>query len=332
MLSRLRSMLSSNRVHLLDVPELVSKKPGTDAMRVSHATYRKYYDVIARFSEFLEEQGGDPNPLVTDITRNDYSAFHDWLATRGTVVITTNGYRVRARSIWHRLKKKHDLDVCNIDDITVLLREPDKQSKAITEDHFTRILQFASARDSAMILYMLDGGFRRQSVPRIKLSKTHIWQRKEDGEYRIASLIPAEKVSSAERLVMGEHRTAVAIMNWLNIRQFKDSDYIFYNMWDGEQLSAASVSEIFKDLRKRCNLPSWHNVNAHALRHKFAQDKLGDKVDAATVAAWMGITVDTLLKVYAVRDRNGLIVARFGDDDYPRELLKEGSSFNGSQE
>lgn len=319
MLSRLRQMLSSNAPLLLDIPALISAYPNTDTPRVAHATTLKYRDAVARMSEYLHIIGKDDNPPVTWITREDYAGCHDWLNTRGTAVITTNGYRRRLRGIWHLLRKDYRLNVCDIRDITKEEPEPYQRSKAITEEHFNRVLQLSCCRDTAILLYMLDGGFRRQTIPRLAVRDTHIWQRA-DGQFRIASKIPPEK-TSPERVIMGEHRTAVAVMNWLNIRQFPESPWLFYNMHNGEKLTATSVSEIFKDLRKRCNIPSWSNVNAHALRHKFAQNQL-DKHDARTVADWMGITVETLLSVYAARDIDGLILARFGDSDYPAELSK----------
>ena len=320
MFSRLRQMLAPNIPLLLDVPDLVSKHPDTATPRIAHATMRKYYDAIARMSEYLAIIGKDANPPVTWISREDFAGCHDWLLTRGTAVITVNGYRRRLRAIWHMLRRQYRLDVCDIRGITKDEPEPYQRSKAITEAHITQVLQLANCRDAAMILYMLQAGFRRQTIPRLTLDNTYIWQRS-DGRYRIASHIPAEKTSPG-RVVMAEHDAAFAVQNWLNIREFKESEWIFYNMHDGSQLSELTVSEVFKTLRRRCNIPSWSNVNAHALRHKFAQDKLDD-FDQRAVADWMGISVETLLKVYAGRDMDGLIKTRFGDGDYPAELLKK---------
>jgi integrase len=64
--------------------------------------------------------------------------------------------------------------------------------------------------------------------------------------------------------------------------------------------------------RNKANLPAGMNVNAHALRHRFAQNMLDD-FDARTVSQWMGIEVDTLLQVYAYRSENDLMRKRFGE-------------------
>lgn len=319
MLSKLRRMLSSDIPRLLDAPETLRYHPHTKNQRVANASVKKYVQVTRRMSEYFVSVGKDPNPLVTKITTEDYAAFHDWLITRDTRIVTANGYRVCAKAVWNHLKKTYRLDVCDISGITKLEPEPFQESHAITDEQLSTILQTGSARDSAMILYMVDGGFRRQTVPRLRLDNTHIWQRP-DGKFRIASQIPMEK-TSPPRVIMAEHSAAIAMMNWLNIREFQDSPWIFYNQHNGDQLSPLTVSEVFKTLRRRCNIPAHTNVCAHALRHKFAQDKL-DSYDYRMVADWMGITVETLMQVYAKRDLNSLITARFGDGNFPVELLR----------
>jgi integrase len=78
------------------------------------------------------------------------------------------------------------------------------------------------------------------------------------------------------------------------------------------QLTANAVSSLFRNIRVKANLPARMNVNAHALRHRFAQTMLDD-FDARTVSQWMGIEVKTLMEIYAYRSEDELMRKRFGE-------------------
>ena len=301
-----------------EVPDLVSTIPGTDTLDVSPATRKKYVEIIERFREYFRAAGHKTGDVsIYDIGRADYAQFHDWLATRGTKVVTVNGYRRRARAVWNRLSDR-GYNVCDITGITKMLPLPVQNSKALSDEHLQRVLQLASVRDTAMILYMLSAGFRRQTLPRLTVADTTIWQRP-DGKYRIASRIPQEK-TSARRVVMADHSAATAVLLWLDIREYKESPWLFYSLDTGLQLRVNSINTIFRKLRERAGLPAWANFHPHALRHKFAQNML-DVHDSKTVAQWLGISVETLLNVYAFRSSTDLAVKRFGDHFFPPDLF-----------
>ena len=289
---------------LSQVADEISLVRGTNKPTVRPATARHYRDTCQRMIEFF---GGDE--FVESVTREEYAEWHDWLATRGTSPITTNNYRRCMRAIWNHLADR-GLDVCDIDGITKLTSTPVQKSRAIEEHHLQAILRVASIRDAAIILYMASAGFRRQTVGRITVEGTKIWQRP-DGQFRIASRIPAEK-TSPPRVIMGDHDPALACRLWLSIREHKNSPYLFNSTQGGGQLTANAVSSIFRNIRNKANLPARINVNAHALRHRFAQNMLDD-FDARTVSQWMGIEVDTLLQVYAYRSEDDLMRKRFGE-------------------
>lgn len=318
MLKRLNSMLNPGP-YLSDVPDLIATVPGTDRLDVSPATYKKYIEIIERFKEFYRLRGHPTGDIrILSITRADWATFHDWLADRGTREVTTNGYRRRARAVWNRLKER-GYPVCDISGITRELPQPAQNSKALEADHLTAVLQLAGVRDTAIILYMIQSGIRRQTVPRLTVAGTFIWPRS-NGRFRIASKIPQEK-TSPPRVIMADHDAALAVMLWLELREFKNSPWLFYALDTGGRLQANSINTIFRSLRERANLPAWANFHPHALRHRFAQDMLDDH-DAKTVSQWLGISVETLLNVYAFRSNEDLAVARYGDHDYPRELFK----------
>ena len=289
---------------LSEVADEISVVHGTSKSTVRPATARHYQDTCNRMIEFL---GRDEN--VESITREEYAEWHEWLATRGTSPITTNNYRRCMRAIWNHLADRK-IDVCDIDGITKLISTPVQKSRAIEEHHLQAILQVACVRDAAIILYMASAGFRRQTVGRITVEDTHIWPRP-DGQYRIISRIPAEK-TSPPRVILGDHQPALACKLWLSIRKHQDSPWLFNSTQCGGQLSAGGVSSMFQNIREKAGLPARMNINAHALRHRFAQQHL-DETDARTVSQWMGIEVDTLLQVYAFRSEDDLIRKRFGE-------------------
>lgn len=303
-----------------DIPDLVSTIPGTATPDVSKATRKKYIEIIERLKDFYREEKGHEsgNVLLSEVTRQDFAAFHEWLAGRGTKVVTTNGYRRRARAVFNRLKNR-GYTVPDISGITKMLPRPLQNSKALADDHLTRVLQFASIRDAAIILYMLGSGIRRQTVPRLTVAATHIWQRP-DGRLRIASQIPQEK-TSAPRVIMADHDAALAVKLWLAVREYPSSPWLFYASDSGEQLRPNSINTIFRLLKERAGLPANANFHPHALRHKFAQNML-DSHDAKTVSQWLGISVETLLTVYAYRSAEDLAVKRFGDHHFPKGLFE----------
>lgn len=314
MFKRIRVMLQlKTPLYLSEVPEFISLIPGTRSRDVAEATTGKYKDLTARFLEFL---GHDP--LVETITRETFAEFHDWLGNRGTRAVTTNGYRRRLRAIWSRLRKR-GVNVCDDSGIFREQLEPAQTSKATASNHLIQILQIANIRDAAIVLYLKSAGFRRQTVVRLTIDNTFIWPGGDSGVLRIASKIPQEK-TSPPRLIIGDEAAALAVQLWISVREYQASPWLFYDMNTGEQLTINSVSAIFGNLRRRASIPAWTHATAHGLRHRFCQEQLTQH-DAKIVAQWMGISVDTMLKVYAHRDGERLISERLGDADYPVELL-----------
>lgn len=278
--------------------------PGTNRYDVKNTTRRKYRAVGSLIRQYF---GSDID--VTAVTREDYAEFHDWLLERKTSVITANTYRRVCRAVWNRLRER-GWNLVDISGITRMEPEPTPDGKAITDDHLSWLLGIANTRDLAMVLVAAQSGCRRQTLPRLKLSEMKVWEGP-DGRYRVAFKIPSEK-GGRPRVLFARHEAALAIMLWLEIRRF-DSDHVFNSMNDGEPLTVEGVGTAMKKLRERANLPYDANVGWHALRHRFAQKNLGH-FDAKVVADWMGISVETVLLVYAARTNEELEALYFGDN------------------
>lgn len=306
-------------IYLSETPAIAAAVIGTTAPDVSPATLRTYRRTIARMTAYLSDIPAE------EVTRDQYAAWHDWLATRPTCKpITVNTYRRTARAVWNRLRAR-GLAVCDIEGITRLIDTGPPSGKATSADWLDRALQVSGPRETAVILYMIEAGFRRQTVPRLRVDDTLIWQGP-DGRFRIASRIPQEK-TSPPRLIMAGHRAAVGVMNWLNIRKFTGSPWLFCSLSTGDQLAVQTVNSAFTNIRQRGNVPTWARFHPHALRHLFAQQQL-QAHDAKIVSQWMGISVTTLLNTYAVRTEQDLALARFGDMEIPPELFS-GVMLNG---
>lgn len=282
---------------LSDCAGFAARIQGTTVIGVSPYTFGVYGVVCRQLITYL----GDVE--VESITRDEFAHWHEWVGGReGISPHTINTYRRTARAIWGRLRDR-GVNVCDISGITRMVPAPVGQGKAISEEHLQLILNVANERDQAIVLFMLDSGIRRQSVPVITTRSTLIYNG-EDNRLRMVVKIPQEK-TSAPRPVFAGHEAAAAVQRWLNTRHHRNSSYVFNNMITGGRLNVRTVTGLFGILRGRAGLPAGVGVNAHALRHRFAQDRLG-RFDAKIVAQWMGISVETVLEVYAHRSYDEL--------------------------
>lgn len=299
MLNRLRNLMArpGGQLPASQMPFEAARIPGTDKVDVSAETLKKYHEVPRRLIEFF---GRDVD--VTTLTRQDYREWHDWLATRGVKAVTVNSVRRRARGMWNRLRER-GWNLVDISGLTKMEPEPLPAGKAISHNLFLKLVNTACVRDAAIMWFTLQGGFRRQSVKRFTVARTKIWAG-QDGTWRIVSELPSEK-AGRPRCVYGGHQAALAVRLWLDTREY-ESKWLFNSLVDGEPLTDWGVSEIWRTARKRANISTAMMKGAwHSLRYAFAADQL-TKHDAAVVAQFMNISVNTLLAVYAVRTEDEL--------------------------
>lgn len=286
--------------------------PGTDRYDVKSTTRRQYRKVGALIRKYF---GHDID--VTTMTREDYADFHQWLLDRNSgSTVTVNSYRRVCRAVWNRLRDR-GWQLVDIRGITRMEPEPTPDGKAITDDHLAWLMSIANIRDLAMILVAAQSGCRRQTLARLRQSQMKLWEGP-DGRYRVAFKIPSEK-GGRPRMLFAQHEAALAIMTWLAIRRF-DSDHLFNSLNDGEPLTVFGVETAMRKLRERSNLPLDAHAHWHALRHRFAQKRL-NHFDAKVVADWMGISVETVLLVYAARTNEELEALYFGDAGADSSLL-----------
>jgi site-specific recombinase XerD len=101
-----------------------------------------------------------------------------------------------------------------------------------------------------------------------------------------------------------------AVQAWLAIAPA--SSHLFCTE-RGEPIAPQTINSMFRRLKEAAALPDGQNVNAHALRHRFAQRMLAQH-DPKVVSQLMGhAEVSTTLDVYAQRDENELIRLYYND-------------------
>ena len=289
-----RLMSSRRPLPASQLAYVVSRVPGTDKADIADSTLKQYKRLAYQLQKWA---GCDVD--VLSLSRQDVAEFHEWLDQPHLSTVTINGRRRRLNAAWNRLRER-GYQVCDIAGLVQMKREPVPPGKAIADDWIQRLLLIANARDVAMILLMVDNGFRRQTLPRILVSQLDITLG-DDGLFRLVGEIPEEKISRP-RPIFGKHATCLAVLNWLEVRPTEfDAPELFVNLQTGEPLTVEGLGIIMRNMRKKANVPHGEKVFWHAFRHRFAQTKLDEGYDPALVAQWMGITVETLLQVYATR-------------------------------
>lgn len=267
-------------------------------MRIAQSTYRdKYRPTMRRLLEFF----GDVD--LATLSPADADRWQKHQEERGVSISTANMYKSTARAIFRRLDRP---DLANV----IVLRDPGPpRSKAMSDAHFEKILRYANLRNAAILLLLKHSGRRRATICRLQVADTKIWQAP-DGDFRLAS----ESLEKGDRrvLVFAKHRAALAVMLWMESRPDPQAPHVFTHLDSGQPLQPNAITWVFRRLQKAAQIPRDVQISPHTLRHKFAQDKL-EKFDARIVADWMGITVETLLEVYATRDKDTLQRLFFDD-------------------
>lgn len=187
------------------------------------------------------------------------------------------------------------------------------RSRAMTEATFRQMVRHANVRDAAIMWLLWESGRRRATICQLRMGPEHlrIYQGP-DGRYRLVARNLLEK-GERPQLCFAGHTAAMAVSLWIEIRPDPASPWLFTRLRDGEPLVPDTVTHIFREIRRRSQIGDEEVAFAHGCRHAFAQRKLGE-YDARVVADWMGISVRTLLQVYATRSEEQLEALFFGDN------------------
>lgn len=269
--------------------------------RVSRATLQHYELSVRKFIKFM----GDDREL-TGLFAIDFHRFHAHLRDECPQIrtATANSYRRTLRSMLNALDRQ------DLARPLKQLKEAPPQDKSMLEEHLRLLLAVASVRDAAMISFLAASGARRGTLSHLRKEHIRIWQG-DDGRFRFAARVLTK--GDKEVLCLGTHQTALAMMLWLEFQPNAEQTSYVFTTSSGLPIQPRSINSIFNKLKQRAKLPSSARVNPHALRHKFAQEKL-EIHDAAIVAALMGhSSPDVTLRIYAQRSEDKIMAAFFGD-------------------
>jgi site-specific recombinase XerD len=147
----------------------------------------------------------------------------------------------------------------------------------------------AGVRDRAVMLFLLDTGCRVGGLCGLQVGDV-------DLENKRAKLF--EKGEKA-RVVLFGSRTAKALREWLDVRPFQDSPWLFTSMRDARAVTGNTVIQMLRRHAKRAGVTG--RVNPHAFRHAFAREYILNGGDLASVSEMMGHTQIAVTKqFYAV--------------------------------
>jgi site-specific recombinase XerD len=147
----------------------------------------------------------------------------------------------------------------------------------------------AGKRDKAIILFLMDTGCRVGGLCNLMIEEV-------DLDNLIAKV--HEKGGRSRKVLFGE-KTKSAIIDWLGVRQFEDSLFLFTSLRDGRPMNPNSVIQMLRRLGKKTGVEG--RVNPHAFRHGFAREYLKNGGDLASVSDLLGHSQITVTKSnYAV--------------------------------
>ncbi len=283
---------------LSQLPALAGHTNG--ARRVAWATLSLYETATTRLLNFLE---GDVE--LEALSATDLLMFHEFLRDECPEIrtVTANSYRRTLAAMFRAVGRGELARPLR------QLREAPRRDKAMSEEHLRQMLAYATLRDAALIMFLAASGARRGTVCKLRKEQVRIWQG-DDGQFRLAARVLTKGDSTA--LCLGTHETALAMMLWLSVQPNAERTSYVFTVPSGEALDPRSINSIFRKLKLTAKLPGNAPINPHALRHKFAQEKLS-KHDAAIVAALMNhSSPNVTLEVYATRSEDKIIEAFFG--------------------
>jgi integrase/recombinase XerD len=175
--------------------------------------------------------------------------------------------------------------------LTPLAKEP---PKAVSDDDLVRLLDAAAGsgpRDLALVAFIADTACRCAGAAGARLSELDIDQR---------CAVVREK-GQKQRAVFFGSETALALLQWLDVRPPDPSDALFVNWRDGGFLSPTGVYQVFKRLARAAGLiDDGRRYNPHGLRHAWARRALQAGMDLGTVSEIMGHTgIEVTARFYA---------------------------------
>lgn len=154
-------------------------------------------------------------------------------------------------------------------------------SQTITNDDVHKMLvacniadPIQSARDKAILIFLLDTGCRRGEAVTLKMKEVNLNQK---------SAVVNGK--TGRRHVYFNDVTVDALKRWVGIRPHK-SEFLFTNMRNGEPLKPNGLNQLMKRIKKRAGIDA--RISPQLYRNTFARDYIRAGGDLSTLARLLG--------------------------------------------
>lgn len=220
------------------------------------------------------------NKNVRTIDMRDVIGFFEYL-TSWQRPDTCRLYMICFRSVLKYLHRKSYIDFCP-DDIKIPKKEK-RRIDYLTEEQVKELITTAREkrpglpeinrrRNLALVMLLFSSGARIGEVCKLNRNSIH------DGQF-----IAVGK-SKEPRPCFVNEETRLAIKDYLDLRTDK-APALFISNQTQKRLTPGNAQEIFRNLRKRCNLGQ---VHPHTLRHSFATCMLAHEVDLRYIGDMLG--------------------------------------------
>lgn len=168
---------------------------------------------------------------------------------------------------------------------------PQQLPKAIDMEDVITLLShcdesIAGKRDRAIILFLLDTGCRVGGL--CKLTKNELELEKMTAKLH-------EKGDKVRVVLFGE-KTAEALVEWFEVREFEDSEFVFTSLVEDKPMNPNSVLLMLRRRKRRCGITG--RVNPHSFRHAFGREYILSGGDLASVSDLMGHSQIAVTKNY----------------------------------
>lgn len=258
---------------------------------IAASTSRRYETALMAFVTFLRD------PLLASVRPADIRAFRSDRLDRGVSPHTVNSDLRALRRLWGWLVRE-GLAEANVPRQVPFVKTPRELPKAVAVDDLVRIvrhLPHESARDRALILFLIDTGCRIGGALGLTLEALSLAQRR---------AVVTEK-GSRSRMVYFTETTAEALAEWLR-RRGKDPCSLVFLSAKGGGLSVGGAHQMIERVGERAGVVG--RCNPHAFRHAFARAFLTNGGNLATLGQLMGHAPGSTItaQYYAVWDGDEL--------------------------
>jgi site-specific recombinase XerD len=133
-------------------------------------------------------------------------------------------------------------------------------------------------RDKAIIYFLLDTGCRVGGLCGLKVN---------DIDQKNGNAQVFEKGEKVRSVFFGDV-TSKAIKEWINVRPFRNSEYLFTSIKEDRKMTGFTVIQLLRRLARRSGVKG--RVNPHSFRHAFAREFILNGGDIGTVSQILGHT------------------------------------------